>query len=373
MATRALADAGPIETDALIVGAGPVGLFQVFELGLQEVRAHVVDSLPFAGGQCVELYADKPIYDIPALPYGTGRELAERLLQQIAPFGAGFHLDQQVSAVAPPRRRPLRRRDLDRHALRRQGRRRRRRRRRVPAAPPQGRRARPLPRHASSSSTTPPCTSTRAGASSSSAAPPRRSRRRSRRAKAARPPRRASRWSIVATTSMPTRRRARALNGLRAAGRVEFVAGQPERVVERDGRLAALVVLGSDGDSHELPLDALFVLLGWSPKLGPIADWGLALEKKQVVVNTGELRDLDAGHLRGRRRQHLSGQAEAHRLRLPRGDARRLRDRRARPPGARAAAAVHDDEREAAQAARRRRRDVLKFARARLAGRARIR
>ena len=61
-----------IATDALIVGAGPVGLFQVFELGLQEVRAEVVDSLPHAGGQCFELYADKPIYDIPAMPYGTG-------------------------------------------------------------------------------------------------------------------------------------------------------------------------------------------------------------------------------------------------------------------------------------------------------------
>ena len=89
-----------IETDALIVGAGPVGLFQVFELGLQEVRAEVVDSLPHAGGQCFELYADKPIYDIPAMPYGTGRELTERLLRQIEPFGAGFHLDQQVNALA---------------------------------------------------------------------------------------------------------------------------------------------------------------------------------------------------------------------------------------------------------------------------------
>ena len=96
MATRALAPDETIETDAVVVGAGPVGLFQVFELGLQEVRAQVVDSLPSAGGQCVELYADKPIYDIPALPVGTGRELTERLLKQIEPFGAGFHLDQQV-------------------------------------------------------------------------------------------------------------------------------------------------------------------------------------------------------------------------------------------------------------------------------------
>ena len=89
-----------METDALIVGAGPVALFAVFELGLLEVGAQVVDSLPYVGGQCLELYADKPIYDIPALPFATGAELIERLQKQIAPFGAGFHLGQQVSAVA---------------------------------------------------------------------------------------------------------------------------------------------------------------------------------------------------------------------------------------------------------------------------------
>ena len=101
-----------------------------------------------AGGQCVELYADKPIYDIPALPFATGRELVERLLKQIAPFGAGFHLGQQVSAVARARRRPLRRRHRSRHALRRQGDRGRRRRRLVPAAPAEDRRPRRLSRAA---------------------------------------------------------------------------------------------------------------------------------------------------------------------------------------------------------------------------------
>ena len=90
-----------IETDALIVGAGPVGLFQVFQLGLLEVKAHVIDSLPYPGGQCVELYPDKPIYDIPAVPVCTGRELTDRLLQQIAPFGATFHYGQEVVTVDP--------------------------------------------------------------------------------------------------------------------------------------------------------------------------------------------------------------------------------------------------------------------------------
>jgi len=89
----------PIQTDALIIGAGPVGLFQVFELGLLEIKAHVIDSLPEAGGQCIELYPDKPIYDIPAIPVCTGRELTNNLLKQIEPFGAQFHLGQEVTEL----------------------------------------------------------------------------------------------------------------------------------------------------------------------------------------------------------------------------------------------------------------------------------
>ena len=91
---------GPIEADAVIVGAGPVGLFQVFELGLLEIKAHVIDSLAYPGGQPVELYPDKPIYDIPAIPVCTGQELVNNLLRQIEPFGATFHLGQEVSLVA---------------------------------------------------------------------------------------------------------------------------------------------------------------------------------------------------------------------------------------------------------------------------------
>lgn len=89
----------PTQTDAVIIGAGPVGLFQVFELGLLEIKAHVIDSLPEIGGQCIELYPDKPIYDIPAIPVCTGRELTNNLLKQIEPFGAQFHLGQEVSKL----------------------------------------------------------------------------------------------------------------------------------------------------------------------------------------------------------------------------------------------------------------------------------
>jgi thioredoxin reductase (NADPH) len=96
-ATRA---AAPITTESVIVGAGPCGLFQVFELGLLGIGAHVVDSLQHPGGQCAELYPDKPIYDIPALPVCGAQELVDRLLQQIKPFKAQLHLGHEVTEFA---------------------------------------------------------------------------------------------------------------------------------------------------------------------------------------------------------------------------------------------------------------------------------
>src|SRR5262245_10670757 len=89
----------PVEADAVIIGAGPVGLFAVFELGLLDIKAHVVDILDKPGGQCAELYPEKPIYDIPGLPVVTGQELTDRLMQQIKPFAPTFHLGQRVDAL----------------------------------------------------------------------------------------------------------------------------------------------------------------------------------------------------------------------------------------------------------------------------------
>lgn len=90
-----------IQTDVVIVGAGPCGLFQVFELGLLGLKAEVVDSIAQPGGQCTELYPDKPIYDIPAVPVCTGLELTENLLKQIEPFKAGMHLGEEVTQLEP--------------------------------------------------------------------------------------------------------------------------------------------------------------------------------------------------------------------------------------------------------------------------------
>ncbi len=87
------------KTDIIIIGAGPCGLFAVFELGLLDLRCHLVDILDKPGGQCAELYPEKPIYDIPALPVCTGQELTDRLMEQIAPFEPVFHYGQMAEAL----------------------------------------------------------------------------------------------------------------------------------------------------------------------------------------------------------------------------------------------------------------------------------
>ncbi|MCK6418230.1 MAG: NAD(P)/FAD-dependent oxidoreductase, partial [Alphaproteobacteria bacterium] len=89
-----------IETDVVIIGAGPCGLFTVFELGLLDMHAHVIDILDRPGGQCAELYPEKPIYDIPAYPVISGQELTDKLMAQIAPFKPVFHFQQMVESLS---------------------------------------------------------------------------------------------------------------------------------------------------------------------------------------------------------------------------------------------------------------------------------
>ena len=277
-----------IETEALIVGAGPAGLFCAFELGLLEIATHIVDSLPQAGGQCAELYADKPIYDIPGLPVCSGRELSERLLQQIAPFAMPLHLKQQVNGLKKrsdgrfevetslgnrlaagaiviaggvgsfqPRR--LKVAGLEAHY--------------GTQVFESGEEA--LGRHAGKVAI---IGNGEAAVTLATAL-------------AARGETGASSSSVV---TLVHRRddfdaspgQLAELQRLRDAGRIVFVAGQPEAIVEADGRLSGLSLLAADGGSVVVELDALYVLLGWSPRLGPIGEWGLDLEKKQLVVDT---------------------------------------------------------------------------------------
>jgi thioredoxin reductase (NADPH) len=91
--------AGRIEADCVIIGAGPCGLFTVFELGLLDIKCHVIDILDRPGGQCAELYPEKPIYDVPALPIVTGQELTDRLMEQIKPFGPEFHFSERIDEL----------------------------------------------------------------------------------------------------------------------------------------------------------------------------------------------------------------------------------------------------------------------------------
>src|ERR1700742_4521819 len=91
-----------IKTDALIIGAGPCGLFAVFELGLLDIKAHLVDILDKIGGQCAELYPEKPIYNIPGIPLVTGHGLAEALMEQTKPFHPAFHPGEMVTTVEKP-------------------------------------------------------------------------------------------------------------------------------------------------------------------------------------------------------------------------------------------------------------------------------
>jgi thioredoxin reductase (NADPH) len=277
----ATASAQPIETDAVIVGAGPVGLFQVFELGLLEIKAHVVDSLSEVGGQCTELYPDKPIYDIPAIPVCTGKELTDALLNQIKPFGATFHLGQEVSAVQKQddgrfwvetskgtsfltkvvivaggvgsfQPRTLKVEGIDRFAGTQLHYR---------VKDP----AQFVGRHL-----------VIAGGGDS-----------------------ALDWALNFADKAESVVLVHRRDGFRAAPasvakmkahceqhRMQLLLGQVSGFEDDNGRMTEVRVTSLDGVTRRVPLDHLLVFFGLSPRLGPIAEWGLDLERRQVRVDT---------------------------------------------------------------------------------------
>jgi thioredoxin reductase (NADPH) len=271
----------PIHTDVVIVGAGPCGLFQVFELGLLGLKAHVVDSLKAPGGQCVELYPDKPIYDIPAVPVCTGQELTDRLLEQIKPFNAGMHLGQEVTQVErqengrfkvatsahtvfdtgavviaggvgsfQPRR-------LD-----------------VPGAA--GIEGKYLHYRVKDPRAYADQDVVILGGGDS-----------------------ALDWavalveharSVVLVHRRPEFRGAAAtlqkLYALRDELRADILIGQVKELNVVDGVLKSASVLGGDSVVRRVDVDQLLVFFGLSPKLGPIAEWGIEINKKQLNVDT---------------------------------------------------------------------------------------
>jgi thioredoxin reductase (NADPH) len=278
-------DVAVIETDAVIVGAGPVGLFQVFELGLLEIKAHVIDSLAYPGGQCIELYPDKPIYDIPAVPVCTGKELTDSLLKQIEPFGATFHFGQEVSVVE-------RQEDgrffvetskgtqfLTKTIFIAAG---------VGAFQPKLLRVDGLDAYTDTQLhyrvRDPALFKDKnllvVGGGDS-----------------------ALDWALNFAQDGPNKAESVILlhrrDGFRAAPasvakmrdlcdayEMQFIVGQVTGIEEKDGVLTGAKVTGGDGVTRVVPLDMMLVFFGLSPKLGPIANWGLDIERKQLKVDT---------------------------------------------------------------------------------------
>ena len=280
------APARPIETDAVIVGAGPVGLFQVFYLGLLEMRAQVVDSLPHAGGQCAELYGDKPIYDIPSVQVVTGEDLAQRLLHQIGPFRPGFHFGQVVSSVQ-------RQGDgrflvgtsagtqfLCKTVFIAAG---------VGAFLQRKVKADGIAKFEGSQLfyETPAGGADLAGRHVIVTGDDDQALQAAIALCAPGPQQPASVGLLHRRDSFRAQPETiAAMRALCDAGRMRLVIGQITGFGEVGGRLTHLQVLGADAQAGAVPVDALLALLGLSPKLGPIADWGLDLERKQLKVDT---------------------------------------------------------------------------------------
>jgi thioredoxin reductase (NADPH) len=279
------ATGSPIDTDALVIGAGPVGLFQVFELGLLGIHAHVIDALPYPGGQCIELYPDKPIYDIPGTPRTTGRELVDRLLAQIKPFGADFHLGQQVSTLQAQADGRFGvattggQRFLAKTVFLAAG---------VGAFLPRQLKVDGLAAflgsqlfyHVADAAAFAGRHLVIVGGEDTAldwAA-----------AFAQDGPQRAASVTLVHRRDGFQAEPANIarLRALCEAGRMQFQVGQVTGIEQAGGRLSAVQVTAPDAGTRAVPLDALLVLQGLSPRLGPIADWGLDLERKQVRVDT---------------------------------------------------------------------------------------
>lgn len=271
----------PIDAEVVIVGAGPCGLFQVFELGLLGISAHLVDSLAHPGGQCTELYPDKPIYDIPALPVCGAQELVDRLQQQIKPFNPQFHLGQEVVSLS--------RQENGRFLL------------------------------STSTGTTFNAGAVVIAAGVGSFQPRRIGlegadafegsdiRYRVRDAHLLQGKRlvifgggdSALDWTIelapkAASLTLVHRRpefrgapaSVARMRELVAAGRMRYVEGIADSLLIENGALKGVVVKNAAGERVALDGDHLLVFFGLHPKLGPIAEWGMELEKKALKVDT---------------------------------------------------------------------------------------
>ncbi|MBS7778540.1 NAD(P)/FAD-dependent oxidoreductase [Acidovorax sp. CCYZU-2555] len=305
-----------IDTDAVVIGAGPAGLFQAFQLGLQGLGVHIVDALPHAGGQCAELYADKPIYDVPGIPVCTGRELVALLLKQLAPIKPQWHLHTQVQALetladgrfllTTTSGAQLRARCVFIAAG-------------VGAFVPRTLKIEGIEAHLGRQLHYHPADAdvsagqqivVHGGDEDAVAA--------ALRCADAHPAANVTllhrRDVFNAAPDLLAR-----LQALRDSGRITVVAAQINGIEEQNGRLTALQLTDPQGAPQRLALDQLWVYLGISPRLGPISDWGLAMERKQLLVDTATFSTSQPGiyavgdinHYAGKRRLILCAFHEA--------------------------------------------------------------
>lgn len=272
-----------ISTDALIIGAGPVGLFQVFQLGLLEIKCHVIDALPYPGGQCIELYPDKPIYDIPGTPRTTGRELTASLLKQIKPFDASLHLGQMVSQIE----------NLTDGRFQ------------VETSKGQQFTAKVIIIAAGIGAFQPKLLKIDGLEKFEN----------SQLFYHIHPPKGVADSQVLViggddaalecAVQLATAGQAKnvtllhrrdvyqaapelvaKVHSLKDAKALQLMVGQVTAVNEQAGKLIAAQVTGVDGQTHPVPVDAMLVYLGLSPKLGPLADWGMAMSRRQIEVDT---------------------------------------------------------------------------------------
>ncbi len=339
----------PIETDVLIIGAGPCGLFAVFELGLLDMKAHVIDILDKIGGQCAELYPEKPIYDIPGIPYVTGQGLCDALMAQIKPFGATFHLQEMVESIERTGD-PGFRISTDRGKIFQV---------KVVVIAAGGGSFQPK---------RPPIPGIEAYEGTSVFYSVRQMEAlRGKRILIVGGGDSALDWTLNLAplashlTLLHRRSEFRAapdsvnkMMALVGEGKIDFVLGQVATLAGEGGRIAKAIVKRADGSNFEIACDALLPFFGLTMKLGPVADWGMEMKDGEyVVVDTAAFEFERARHVRDRRHQLVSRQAQAHTLRLPRRRADGAEGLRLRPSRQAPGVPVHDLVHQPAEEARR--------------------
>jgi thioredoxin reductase (NADPH) len=268
----------PIKTDVLIIGAGPCGLFAVFELGLLDMKCHLVDILDKVGGQCAELYPEKPIYDIPGVPFTTAQGLVESLMTQIKPFGPTFHLQEMVETIEKIGD-PLFRVKTDQGKLFEA---------KVVLIAAGGGSFQPK---------RPPIPGIEAYEEKSVFYSVRKMEAfRGKRILIVGGGDSALDWTLnlapVAdhVTLLHRRDQFRAapdsvnkMMALVGEGKIDFVLGQVSGLEGDDGRIAKAIVKRNDGSDFHIACDALLPFFGLTMKLGPVADWGIALKDGELI------------------------------------------------------------------------------------------